>query len=115
MIFCKKNLKHFIAYAVLPISLTLFGLAHAQDANRKAAPTSATPADNKIRNIDGVAAVVNTGYITRKEIDEDISEQQGAAYLHPPRHIAKNFRDQIFARYAAHMPDGENPDQKQQR
>ncbi|MEA9600122.1 peptidylprolyl isomerase [Polynucleobacter sp. AP-Sanab-80-C2] len=37
-------------------------------------------ADSKIRNIDGVAAVVNTGYITRKEIDDRITalKKQGA-------------------------------------
>mgnify|MGYP000231556530 CR=1 FL=1 len=35
------------------------------------AKTNAT-ADSKIRNIDGVAAVVNTGYVTRKEIDDRI-------------------------------------------
>jgi len=29
-------------------------------------------ADSKIRNIDGVAAVVNTGFVTRKEIDDRI-------------------------------------------
>ena len=32
--------------------------------------------DNKIRNIDGVAAVVNTGYVTRKEIDDRIATLQ---------------------------------------
>ena len=37
-------------------------------------------ADSKIRNIDGVAAVVNTGYVTRKEIDDRIAalQKQGA-------------------------------------
>ncbi|WP_251372046.1 peptidylprolyl isomerase [Polynucleobacter sp. UB-Siik-W21] len=37
-------------------------------------------ADSKIRNIDGVAAVVNTGYVTRKEIDDRITalKKQGA-------------------------------------
>jgi peptidyl-prolyl cis-trans isomerase SurA len=30
-------------------------------------------AESKIRNIDGVAAVVNTGYVTRKEIDDRIT------------------------------------------
>jgi len=37
--------------------------------------TAKTPAvaDNKIRNIDGVAAVVNTSYVTRKEIDDRIA------------------------------------------
>jgi peptidyl-prolyl cis-trans isomerase SurA len=34
--------------------------------------SSKTSADSKIRNIDGVAAVVNTGYVTRKEIDDRI-------------------------------------------
>jgi len=34
--------------------------------------SSKTSADNKIRNIDGVAAVVNMGYVTRKEIDDRI-------------------------------------------
>ena len=36
--------------------------------------------DGKIRNIDGVAAVVNTGYVTRKEIDDRIIalQKQGA-------------------------------------
>ena len=33
-------------------------------------------ADGKIRNIDGVAAVVNTGYVTRKEIDDRITALQ---------------------------------------
>ena len=29
--------------------------------------------DEKIRDIDGVAAVVNTGFITRKEIDDRVA------------------------------------------
>jgi peptidyl-prolyl cis-trans isomerase SurA len=33
---------------------------------------SKTSAESKIRNIDGVAAVVNMGYVTRKEIDDRI-------------------------------------------
>jgi peptidyl-prolyl cis-trans isomerase SurA len=39
-----------------------------------------TSVNSKIRNIDGVAAVVNTGYITRKEIDDRIAtlRKQGA-------------------------------------
>ncbi|QWE28533.1 peptidylprolyl isomerase [Polynucleobacter sp. AM-7D1] len=37
---------------------------------------SKTAADSKIRNIDGVAAVVNTGYVTRKEIDDRIMALQ---------------------------------------
>jgi peptidyl-prolyl cis-trans isomerase SurA len=80
MIFCKKNLKRAVAYAILPAGLALVGVAHAQDAGRKAAPASTVSSDNKIRNIDGVAAVVNTGYITRKEIDDRVAalQKQGA-------------------------------------
>jgi peptidyl-prolyl cis-trans isomerase SurA len=37
---------------------------------------SKTSGDSKIRNIDGVAAVVNTGYVTRKEIDDRIAALQ---------------------------------------
>mgnify|MGYP000278801004 FL=1 len=37
---------------------------------------SKTSSDSKIRNIDGVAAVVNTGYVTRKEIDDRIAALQ---------------------------------------
>ena len=80
MIFCKKNLKRAVACAILPAGLALVGVAHAQDAGRKAAPASTVSSDNKIRNIDGVAAVVNTGYITRKEIDDRVAalQKQGA-------------------------------------
>jgi peptidyl-prolyl cis-trans isomerase SurA len=51
------------------------GLVSAQDASKLNTTT-----DSKIRNIDGVAAVVNTGYITRKEIDDRIAalKKQGA-------------------------------------
>ena len=51
----------------------LVQFAFAQDGSK-------TSADSKIRNIDGVAAVVNTGYVTRKEIDDRIIalQKQGA-------------------------------------
>ncbi|WP_353432164.1 peptidylprolyl isomerase [Polynucleobacter sp. MWH-UH23A] len=53
----------------------LAGVASAQDVAK--APTVS---DSKIRNIDGVAAVVNTGYVTRKDIDDRIAalRKQGA-------------------------------------
>jgi peptidyl-prolyl cis-trans isomerase SurA len=43
-------------------------------------PKANTTSDSKIRNIDGVAAVVNTGYVTRKDIDDRIAalKKQGA-------------------------------------
>ena len=82
MIFCKKHLKGSIACAFLLISSALVNSSYAQDASRKTAPKISTPVpapapvDNKIRNIDGVAAVVNTGFITRKEIDDRIAALQ---------------------------------------
>jgi peptidyl-prolyl cis-trans isomerase SurA len=54
----------FLAGAILLPQITF-----AQDSSK-------TSADSKIRNIDGVAAVVNTGYVTRKEIDDRIATLQ---------------------------------------
>lgn len=80
MIFCKK---HSIASVLVLLCSVWMASSYAQDANRKsvAAPSAApTIVDNKVRNIDGVAAIVNTGYITRKEIDDRIValQKQGA-------------------------------------
>jgi peptidyl-prolyl cis-trans isomerase SurA len=51
------------------IGLGLFvNVTFAQDAAK-----SNAVAESKIRNIDGVAAVVNTGFVTRKEIDDRIA------------------------------------------
>ncbi|WP_255534622.1 peptidylprolyl isomerase [Polynucleobacter sp. JS-Polo-80-F4] len=49
-----------------------FGLFANTSFAQDSAKTTAT-AESKIRNIDGVAAVVNTGYVTRKEIDDRIA------------------------------------------
>ena len=66
-----RNLLRQGLAATLLVGMTLFShFAFAQD-NSKVLPT-----DSKIRNIDGVAAVVNTGYITRKEIDDRITALQ---------------------------------------
>ncbi|BDT76004.1 chaperone SurA [Polynucleobacter sp. KF022] len=63
------NVATFIAVAMF--TTTLF----AQDAAK-----TNTASESKVRNIDGVAAVVNTGYVTRKEIDDRIAalKKQGA-------------------------------------
>ena len=64
---CMNRFKQITVYAVF-LGLGLFANASfAQDS----AKTNAA-ADSKIRNIDGVAAVVNTGFVTRKEIDDRI-------------------------------------------
>jgi peptidyl-prolyl cis-trans isomerase SurA len=58
-----------ISVPTIFIGLGLFlNVAFAQDAAK-----SNTVAESKIRNIDGVAAVVNTGFVTRKEIDDRIA------------------------------------------
>ena len=68
MMFCRNRLKQIKA-SILFCALTLLSsISFSQDTART---NNAT--DNKIRNIDGVAAVVNTGYVTRKEIDDRIA------------------------------------------
>ncbi|MBU3555481.1 peptidylprolyl isomerase [Polynucleobacter sp. UB-Piko-W3] len=72
---CRNHLKQHLT-TVLLLGVVLFsGIAHSQDS----AKTSNTT-EKKIRNIDGVAAVVNTGYVTRKEIDDRIAmlQKQGS-------------------------------------
>ncbi len=58
-----------LAATILAGAALLSQFAFAQES-----PKSST--DSKIRNIDGVAAVVNTGYVTRKEIDDRIAALQ---------------------------------------
>ena len=72
---CMKLDKQIYILAVF-LGLGFFmNSAFAQDSVKA---NSAT--ESKIRNIDGVAAVVNTGFVTRKEIDDRIAslKKQGA-------------------------------------
>ena len=75
MMLCRFSLKKIFCLAIFVSSFVLAGVVSAQDATK--APTGG---DSKIRNIDGVAAVVNTGYVTRKDIDDRIAalKKQGA-------------------------------------
>ena len=68
MMLCRFSLNKFICLAICLGSFGLVAIASAQDTNK-----TPTASDNKIRNIDGVAAVVNTGYVTRKDIDDRIA------------------------------------------
>jgi peptidyl-prolyl cis-trans isomerase SurA len=103
MIFCKKHLKYSITFAFLLISSVLVSSSYAQDASRKTATATAAavpasvaaPVDNKIRNIDGVAAVVNTGFITRREIDDRIAALQKQGTKMPD---AAEFRKAVLER-----------------
>lgn len=62
---CRKRFNQVFAALLLSGSTLLSQFVFAQDSSK-------TTAESKIRNIDGVAAVVNTGYVTRKEIDDRI-------------------------------------------
>ena len=103
MIFCKKHLKCSITFVFLLISSVLVSSSYAQDASRKTATATAAavpapvaaPVDNKIRNIDGVAAVVNTGFITRREIDDRIAALQKQGTKMPD---AAEFRKAVLER-----------------
>ena len=67
MIFLKKYFS-FNTWMIFVISgLLCVGIAHAQDQGASKAN------DNKVRHIDGVVVVVNTGFITRKEIDDRVN------------------------------------------
>ncbi len=68
MMFCRVNLKSLICAICLMGILVVTNSGYAQDATK-----AGIVSDSKVRNIDGVAAVVNTGYITRKEIDDRIA------------------------------------------
>jgi peptidyl-prolyl cis-trans isomerase SurA len=67
MIFFKKYTCCSLLSTFLLNVFFFVGLANAQDQGR------ADSAGNKIRRIDGVVAVVNTGFVTRKEIDDRIA------------------------------------------
>jgi len=73
MMFYRNHLKQTVTAALLLGALA--GTAYSQDSLK-----TGNLSDGKIRNIDGVAAVVNTGYVTRKEIDDRIIslQKQGA-------------------------------------
>jgi peptidyl-prolyl cis-trans isomerase SurA len=63
-----KRFKQMSVYAIFTGIGLFVNIAFAQDSAKVN-----TIAESKIRNIDGVAAVVNTGYVTRKEIDDRIT------------------------------------------
>lgn len=77
------------AFALVGLSL-LPQIVGAQDSSK-----GATPSDSKIRRIDGVVAVVNTGFVTRKEIDDRIAslQKQGNKFTD-----SKNVRQTVLDR-----------------
>ena len=91
MIFCKKFTCFTLLSTCLLNVLFFIGLASAQDQGR------AEPVSNKIRSIDGVVAVVNTGFVTRKEIDDRIAalKKQGVK-LPEDGALRKNILERII-------------------
>ncbi len=87
MTYYRIHLKH-ILFAIIFSGLALLSITSgAQTAgvpkkvtSNLESPSNNTSSDSKVRDIDGVAAVVNTGFITRKEIDDRIVtlQKQGA-------------------------------------
>jgi peptidyl-prolyl cis-trans isomerase SurA len=72
MMLCRIRFQAMLA-PILLMGIFLFGYpSFAQDASQ----ASSTTTDAKTRNLNGVAAVVNTGYISRKDIDDRIAELQ---------------------------------------
>ena len=76
MMLCRNRFQKLRTPILFLGMFLLASAGFAQDATK----ASVKPGESKIRNIDGVAAVVNTGYVTRKEIDDRIAalQKQGA-------------------------------------
>jgi peptidyl-prolyl cis-trans isomerase SurA len=68
MMFCRNYLSK-VAHALFAVAI----LATASPAFAQVSNPSAVNPDSKIRDIDGVVAVVNTGFISRKEIDDRVA------------------------------------------
>ena len=71
MMLFRNHLKQILPTAILLGAISSVGIVCSQDL-----PKTTNATESKIRNIDGVAAVVNTGYVTRKEIDDRITTLQ---------------------------------------
>jgi len=87
MTYYRMNLKHsFMAITIASLALlSITSDAQTTSVSKKTGnnvenPVNNASSDSKVRDIDGVAAVVNTGFITRKEIDDRIAtmQKQGA-------------------------------------
>lgn len=87
---CRNRFNQAFAALLLSGSTLLSQFVFAQDSSK-------TTAESKIRNIDGVAAVVNTGYVTRKEIDDRIAAlQKQETKLPDPASLRKTILDRLI-------------------
>ena len=100
-----RNLLKQILSVILVLGATSFaGVVYSQDSSK-----TGNSADSKIRNIDGVAAVVNTGYVTRKEIDERIIALQKQGVKLPD---ADNLRKLVLERLIIEKIQLQNAEQE---
>lgn len=89
----RSNIFKNVLTATLTFCLAMLAYsALAQDATKPASKV-----ELKIRNIDGVAAVVNTGYVTRKEIDDRIlALQKQGGKLPDPATLRKTVLERLI-------------------
>ncbi|OWF65004.1 peptidylprolyl isomerase [Polynucleobacter hirudinilacicola] len=100
-----RNLLKQILSFILVLGATSFaGVVYSQDSSKTGNTT-----DSKIRNIDGVAAVVNTGYVTRKEIDDRIIALQKQGVKLPD---ADNLRKLVLERLIIEKIQLQNAEQE---
>ncbi len=87
---CRNRFNQALAAMILASAAFMSQFVFAQDGSK-------TTADSKIRNIDGVAAVVNTGYVTRKEIDDRIAAlQKQGTKLPDPATLRKTVLERLI-------------------
>ena len=104
MMFYRSSLKQMLIATFIFGYISFAGIACSQDL-----PKISNATDSKIRNIDGVAAVVNTGYVTRKEIDDRIVMLQKQGSKLPD---AANLRQLVFERLIIEKIQLQNAEQE---
>jgi len=104
MMFYRSLLKPILIATFILGAIPFAGIAYSQDL-----PKASNATDTKIRNIDGVAAVVNTGYITRKEIDDRIVSIQKQGTKLPD---AANLRQLVLDRLIIEKIQLQNAEQE---
>ncbi|WP_236635733.1 peptidylprolyl isomerase [Polynucleobacter hirudinilacicola] len=97
-------MKQILSFILVLGATSFAGVVYSQDSSKTGNTT-----DSKIRNIDGVAAVVNTGYVTRKEIDDRIIALQKQGVKLPD---ADNLRKLVLERLIIEKIQLQNAEQE---
>lgn len=104
MMLFRNHLKQIVTATLLLGAVAFPSIVCPQDSTKTINVT-----DSKIRNIDGVAAVVNTGYVTRKEIDDRIISLQKQGVKLPD---ADNLRRSVLDRLIIEKIQLQNAEQE---